>query len=224
MGDVVQLPRSVRNNNPGNIRIGDPWQGLMDIDEMNADQKQERSFCVFQSPKWGFRALATVLITYQDKHDINTIVGIINRWAPSAENDTHSYIVDVALRTNLNENAPLDLHTYEHLAPICKAIATHEAGKWLFDDKDLASGLRLAGVEAPIASLTQSRTVKTGVISSGGVVGVTAVVQAVQQLQPAIEIVSKVKEYWPYAAITILVIAIAVMVWDRIDDHMRAKR
>lgn len=217
-------PRAVRNNNPGNIRIGDPWQGLMPWDDMTDEQEAEKSFCVFQSPKYGFRALARVLIKYQDSHSIRTIGAAIARWAPPSENDTGAYIADVCARTGLGPNLLLDLHTYAHLAPITKAIATHECGGWFFDDKDLEAGLRLAGVEPPVESLAQSRTIKTGLAGITLPAATAAIAEAVQQLKPAIEIVAKVKEYWAPAAITILVVAIGAMIYFRIDDWMRAKR
>lgn len=216
-----QLPRAVRNNNPGNIRVGDPWQGLMPVDEMNDAQRAEKAFCVFQSPKWGFRALDRVLISYQDKYEIRTIAGIIARWAPPSENDTGSYVKDVCAKSGFTATQSLDLQSYQALSPIAKAISTHESGGWFFDDKDLEAGLRLAGVEPPLEALAQSRTIKTGIPAATGVAGITAIIQ---QLQPSIEIISKVKEYWPYAGITILVVAIGAMTWFRIDDWMRSKR
>ncbi len=221
---MAELRRAARNNNPCNIRICDPWQGLLPFEEMTDDQKAEKEFCIFQSPKWGFRAAARVLISYQDKYQIQTIRSAISRWAPPSENDTAAYMADVCARTTFDADGTLDLHTYEALAPLIKAIATHETGSWIYDTKDLDAGLRLAGVEASVEALAQSRTIKTGVPAATGVVAVTAAVQIAQQLQPAIQIVSQVKEYWPYAAITILVVAIAAMTYDRIDDWRRAKR
>ena len=54
-------PRGIRNNNPGNIRRnGDPWQGL-------AKEQNDREFFTFKSAVYGIRALARLLITYQDK-------------------------------------------------------------------------------------------------------------------------------------------------------------
>ena len=43
--------RGIRNNNPGNIRIGAPWQGLMARGDMTAIQRSEREFCVFETPE-----------------------------------------------------------------------------------------------------------------------------------------------------------------------------
>ena len=69
------LPRGIRNHNPGNLEKGDPWQGLAD------DQSADPRFAVFEAPEWGIRAIARLLITYRDKHGVNTVNGVVNRWA-----------------------------------------------------------------------------------------------------------------------------------------------
>lgn len=60
---MAKLPRGIRNNNPGNLEWGDPWQGL-DPD----GQAQDKRFVVFKDPAMGIRAIARTLITYQDKY------------------------------------------------------------------------------------------------------------------------------------------------------------
>ena len=54
------LPRGIRNNNPGNLEMGSPWQGL-------TKTPQDNRFCSFITPAYGIRALAVTLITYHDK-------------------------------------------------------------------------------------------------------------------------------------------------------------
>ncbi|HCQ3021998.1 TPA: hypothetical protein OHP99_004980, partial [Escherichia coli] len=56
----MKTPRGIRNNNPGNLDKGSPWQGL-------AANPDEPRFCTFKDPVWGIRALAVTLITYHDK-------------------------------------------------------------------------------------------------------------------------------------------------------------
>jgi hypothetical protein len=71
--------RGIRNNNPGNIRYtGTPWQGL-------DEPKSDGQFCRFANPCWGIRAIARTLITYQDKHGLNSVYQMIARWAPPVE-------------------------------------------------------------------------------------------------------------------------------------------
>ena len=78
-------PRGIRNNNPGNIRWGDNWQGLVP-----ADKRTDKSFAQFTQPIYGIRALAKILTNYTKreglpnvgKKNIDTVREIIARWAP----------------------------------------------------------------------------------------------------------------------------------------------
>jgi hypothetical protein len=45
--------------------------------------------------------------------------------------------------------SPLDFTKPDLLAALAKAIAIHEAGSWLFQDADLASGVALALGDVP---------------------------------------------------------------------------
>ncbi len=220
-GDKV---RAVRNSNPCNIRVGDPWQGLMPEAEMNADQKAEKEFCVFAAPKWGFRAAAHILVAYFDRYGINTIAGIVARWAPASENDTKAYIRHVCDLTEMAADRALELHAYSDVAPIVKAMATHEAGGWFFNDLDLTAGLTLAGLQPPAQSLAQSRTVKAATIAGGSAAAVTSIAETAAQLQPALGIVKAVHDYAPTMAAVILGAALLVIVYYRIDDWRRAVR
>ena len=60
------VARGIRNNNPGNIRHGEKWEGL-------SDKQTDSSFCIFVSPEYGIRALAKVLLTYYKKYQLNTV-------------------------------------------------------------------------------------------------------------------------------------------------------
>jgi len=139
------LPRGVRNANPGNLEWGDKWQGLVPVNE-----RTDPRFCQFVSPAYGIRAIARTLITYQDKHNIRTVSAAINRWAPPVENDTGSYVraVQRAVGGDL-----VDMHDYQYLRPLVEAIIRHENGvgplktanTW-YDSATIDEGLRLAGV------------------------------------------------------------------------------
>lgn len=136
--------RSVRNNNPGNLNAGDHWQGLMPRPLMNNAQLTEDRFAVFAEPKWGFRALAMVLLNYQRVHHLSCIGQFIARFAPPTENSTAAYAVWVAHAVGIAINTPADFTKPDLLAALCKAIATQEAGRWYFDDADLNEGVALA--------------------------------------------------------------------------------
>ena len=79
--------RSIRNNNPLNIRLGKSrWQGLRKMQEDGA-------FCQFESMAYGWRAAFILLTrTYYNNYGADTIGKIISRWAPQIENDTRGYI------------------------------------------------------------------------------------------------------------------------------------
>lgn len=136
--------RSVRANNPGNIRQGAPWKGLMAPEAMSPEQKAETAFCVFQSPVYGFRAMGIILLNYELLHGLKTIEGYIDRWAPPNENNTGAYVAHVADFCHVAPTARFDLRKPDYLAQILKAIAIHEAGSWLFTDADLVSGVQMA--------------------------------------------------------------------------------
>ncbi|EPU9415876.1 hypothetical protein ACV0UJ_005298, partial [Escherichia coli] len=117
----MKTPRGIRNNNPGNLDKGSPWQGLV----ANPDEPR---FCTFKDPVWGIRALAVTLITYHDKRrakdgtSIDTIREVIERWAPPNENNTDAYINEVSKAVGVTADMIIDLHDYDILRPLVEAI------------------------------------------------------------------------------------------------------
>jgi hypothetical protein len=66
----------------------------------------------FQQPasyEEGIRAMDKNLEVYGTKHKINTLRGVISRYAPASENDTEGYIKFIAQRTGLDPNQEIDL-------------------------------------------------------------------------------------------------------------------
>ncbi|EOG2038192.1 structural protein [Pseudomonas aeruginosa] len=142
-------PRGIRNFNPGNIRHakGTRWQG------MSANQN-DSAFVQFTGPQWGIRAIARTLITYQDKHALRTIRQIISRWAPPSENNTESYIRQVAARVGVAPDARIDVYDYRTMRTLVEAIVRHEngpgplpEGSW-YGKGLINEGLHLAGIVA----------------------------------------------------------------------------
>ncbi|MCS3405417.1 structural protein [Pantoea sp. B566] len=115
--------RGIRNNNPGNIRWGDEWKGLVP-----EGQRTDKSFCQFKAPEFGIRAMIIILRNYQSKYGLKTITGIIKRWAPPNENDTQAYIRSVAQATGTYADKPIDLTDSRKLFPLLQAIIKHENG------------------------------------------------------------------------------------------------
>jgi len=136
--------RAVRNNNPGNIRVGIKWHGLMPPEHMTPEQAAETQFCVFATPADGFRAMAAVLLNYKKLHAITNLRAVIARWAPPSENNTGAYLTDVCSRMHMGPDDPFPFGTPSSVMALCKAIATHEAGGWFFNDFDLQAGVSAA--------------------------------------------------------------------------------
>lgn len=130
------VARGIRNNNPGNIRKGAKWQGL-------SAEQTDPEFCVFSRPEYGIRALCRVLRTYQRKHGLRDVQNIINRFAPSIENDTDSYIKSVCLKLDVNPETPIDLGETGIMLNLLKAIIRHENGEQPYTDKQLLNGIKL---------------------------------------------------------------------------------
>ena len=98
--------RAIRNNNPGNIRIGAHWQGLMEPSAMTPEQHAENAFCVFSAPRWGFRAMAVIFHTYHDHDGVKTLRQAISRWAPPNENNTEAYVQAVCASCETHPDVP----------------------------------------------------------------------------------------------------------------------
>jgi len=123
--DLSTAPRGIRNNNPGNIDFNplNKWKGL------NPKSKElDSRFCVFISPEYGIRALMILLRNYEKKHGLNSVRQIINRWAPTHENNTSAYMTHVAKMMNVGLDDCLNLKERDVLIKLAKAIVTHENG------------------------------------------------------------------------------------------------
>lgn len=128
--------RGIRNNNPGNIRHGDKWQGL-------SAEQTDSEFCVFSQPEYGIRALCRILRTYQRKYGLRDVHSIINRFAPPVENDTESYIKSVCLKLDVTPETLIDLEEKGIMLNLLKAIIKHENGEQPYTDKQLLNGIKL---------------------------------------------------------------------------------
>lgn len=113
------LPRGIRNNNPGNVRLSSTkWQG-------QSEQQTDPDFVEFDGPAYGIRALMKILITYSND-GIETIRDIINRYAPPNENSTEAYVSAVAKQVGETPETVIKIPDY--LIPLCQAIILHENG------------------------------------------------------------------------------------------------
>lgn len=129
--------RGLRNHNPLNIRhSGEEWQGM-------ALQQTDKEFVQFVSNAYGYRAAFVTLRTYQLKHGLRTIAGMISRWAPSKENNTAAYIRIVASRTGLDKDAHLPYTNKELMVKMAMAMTMAENGIQAIKS-EVEEGYRLA--------------------------------------------------------------------------------
>lgn len=101
-------PAPVRNNNPGAMMPGGKLATYPDM-------------------QTGLAALDTNLQSY-GKSGVNTIAGVIGKWAPPNENDTQGYIKDVSQRLGIPPNQKIDLSNPLQRQALSTAISLHENG------------------------------------------------------------------------------------------------
>lgn len=136
--DDMSIPRGIRNNNPGNIEYnGTAWQGL-------ADPPTDGRYCRFVEPVYGIRAIARVLETYASSYGLNTVRGIIDRWAPPFENDTSSYVEHVAGFANVGPDDLIDVTRWNVSQALVRAIITHENGEQPYAQTLIERGVDMA--------------------------------------------------------------------------------
>jgi len=155
----ADLPLGLRNNNPGDIRPGDQWQGMIGTNE---------GFIVFTDISWGIRAMATDLLNKINKGE-NTITEIITIYAPPSENDTPAYIRAVSRDIGVDPDTvlPMDQQTFHNLL---RAIMNHELGDQysaLISGADIDQGISM--VNNNLLSLIQA----TGIAVANAVDQVT---------------------------------------------------
>lgn len=138
----MATPRGIRNNNPGNIREN-PGDKTQWVGERATDD--DPIFEEFTTPEAGIRALTRVLLNYQTKYGLRTVRQLINRWAPSNENNTDSYVKVVAKAANLGPDDAIDLYAKPNeLQMIVTAIIKHENGQQPYANTMIAKAVRSA--------------------------------------------------------------------------------
>lgn len=101
-------PAPMRNNNPG---------ALMPNGKLASYPDQQS----------GLKALDDNLASY-GKQGVNTLSGVISKWAPPSENNTQAYISDVSQRLGIKPDQKIDLSQPMTRAALGAAIALHENG------------------------------------------------------------------------------------------------
>ena len=128
--------RGLKNNNPGNIKVGgEKWDGVVGHDG---------AFLKFKNMEYGLRAMAKLLTTYQSKYGLNTVEGIITKFAPKKDhNPTEKYIHEVSEYMGVARNQKIDLNNNNTMLDLLNAMVRMETGRDL-PDTLVKKGIELA--------------------------------------------------------------------------------
>ena len=113
--------RGLRNRNPGNIRLGSVrYRGEV--------ESSDTQFRQFESMAMGYRAMFVLLHTYRIKYGLRTVAQMIERYAPSSENNTTAYIRSVVLLSGIDAEKLIDTTRAEVMVPVVSAMSRVENG------------------------------------------------------------------------------------------------
>lgn len=116
---AVDNVRGMRNKNPMNVvKTNIAWDGKV--------TGEDPTFETFKTYSYGIRAGAKLLVNYQALHGINTVRGLISRYAPAHENPTDAYIQSVAKAAGVGADESINVK--EKLPLLVKAIINFEIG------------------------------------------------------------------------------------------------
>ena len=133
---VATDKRGFRNNNWLNIKISNNnWQGKR---ANNTDGEFEQ----FETPELGIRAATRNIRTYGQR-GLQTVKDIISTWAPTSENNTASYIQNVASRMDVDPNQILDLNDTDTMVKLISAMTISENGR-AGDESIIRRGVEMA--------------------------------------------------------------------------------
>lgn len=124
------MPRGYRNNNPLNIRINNAnnWKGRK---LPNTDGAFEQ----FISMPYGYRAAIITLQNYI-RSGYNTLEKIINRWAPSDDNnDPNGYMRVIYQETGYAPKATFTATDKQGISNLIYAMAIVENGRTIMPDR-----------------------------------------------------------------------------------------
>lgn len=134
----MSIPRGIRNNNPLNLRISTThWLGKI-------YDNTDGSFEQFDTNINGIRAGAKLLSNYYRSNGLSTIEGIIDRFAPSVENNTKAYITSVCEYMGVEAHDVLNICDHQILASLLCAIILHENGEQPYPLDDIHTAIEKA--------------------------------------------------------------------------------
>lgn len=125
------VPRSVWNNNPVNIRISQSNDWVGEVPE-TINKLHDSGFETFFHAVDGYRAAIVLLRNYQRNYRLNTLQGLLNRFAPHSENPTDNYIEFVASKLAVSPAEMLDLNDDRVMRKLLLAMHRFESGRVWF--------------------------------------------------------------------------------------------
>ena len=131
------LPLGIRNNNPGNLRPSNRYKWRGEIGE-------NRGFVVFDSDTHGLRAMARNLRNQTRLHGLDTLAGILRKYAPDNENDTQAYIEYVSKKSGFRPDERINLEFNSTLVTLMVPMIRMENGQQPYSTEKLIEAVELA--------------------------------------------------------------------------------
>jgi len=129
-------PRSVRNNNPGNIEAGN---FAYNHGAIGSDGR----FAQFPTTDAGIGAAAALMASY-GKQGINTVSGIVGKWSPKSENPNFDNdVTSMSKQDGVSPDQPLDMKDPKVLQSLLSARFNNE-GKNNYTTDQLAEAIAKA--------------------------------------------------------------------------------
>lgn len=133
----MRLPRGLRNNNPGNLRVNpaNNWRG-----KLTGSAKKDKAFEEFVSMAYGYRALMVNAYTLITRDGYDTIESFIEAWAPPKENDTEAYIRAVCRKLGADRRSKINYQDREYMIALASAISEVENAPYKAVRSDVEAG------------------------------------------------------------------------------------
>lgn len=128
-----EAPRSVRNNNPGNIKVS-PWTEK----QPGFSGADPDGFAVFDRPESGVAA-ADRLLTHYGETGHDTPRAVVSRWSPDDSADNYTKYVSNVL--GASPDTKLDMTNPDQRAKLFSAMSAFEAGRHGPKETPKSSGL-----------------------------------------------------------------------------------
>lgn len=97
------------------------------------------------------------------RRGLNTVRGVINRWAPPSENNTGAYVGAVAKRLGVGEDQALNMSDPKVIAGLSAEITRHENGRNPFSPETILGASGGGARQISVAQTNQTNITVTGV-------------------------------------------------------------